>query len=231
MLAALVLLSSCTVNNTIAIKTDGSGSMSMHAEVSQLLHDYMASLSEVSGKNDLMKNGKLFDVATIRKDFEKRPGLTVKKVSAPTADSLDLELGFTSVDAVFAGDKTLKGSGALTYSESGGKKSVRIHLDRTNYTQLSSLFPLLSDPTVAGLGPQVNDTISDDEYLEMIRFSIGDDGPALVKKSFITMTIDPEGVIISQTGGTLKGGAVVFRIPLLRLLVLDKPLDYSVTWQ
>jgi hypothetical protein len=75
--------------------------------------------------------------------------------------------------------------------------------------QLSALFPLLKDPVFAQLGPQVNDTISDDDYL----------------------SIDPEGDIISQTGGTVSGGAVTFRIPLLRLLVLDKPLDYSVTFK
>ncbi|HEY9595907.1 MAG TPA: hypothetical protein VHE79_15615, partial [Spirochaetia bacterium] len=138
---------------------------------------------------------------------------------------------YTSLDAVFAGDKTLKGSGAITYTESAGKKTIRLHLDRTNYTQLSALFPLLSDPTIAGLGPQVNDTTTDADYLEMVRFSIGDDGPALVKNSFITLTIAPEGKILSQTGGTIRGDAVVFRIPLLRLLVLDKPLDYSVTFQ
>jgi hypothetical protein len=81
------------------------------------------------------------------------------------------------------------------------------------------------------MGPQANDTITEAEYLEMIKFSLGDEGPALVKKSFIEMAIRPEGEIVSQTGGTQTNGTVVFRIPLLRLLVLDKPLDYSVTFK
>ena len=63
------------------------------------------------------------------------------------------------------------------YSEPGGTKTVRLHLDRSNYTQLASLFPLLNDPTVAGMGPQVNDTITDAEYLDMIGFTLGNDGP------------------------------------------------------
>jgi hypothetical protein len=90
---------------------------------------------------------------------------------------------------------------------------------------------MLSDPVFAGMGPQVNDTITESEYLEMIRFSLGDDGPSLLKKSFIVLTIDPEGEILSQTGGTLASGAVTFRIPLLRLLVLEKPLDYAVSFK
>ena len=228
---SLTVLLSCSVNQTIVIKSDGSGTLAMHADVSKLLHDYIASLSEVSGTNTIMKNGKLFDAAAIRKDFETRPGITVKKVVTPTADTLDLEIAYGSLQDVFAQDKTLAGTGALVYSESGGKKTVKLHLDRSNYTQLSALFPLLKDPVFAGLGPQVNDTTSDADYLEMIKFTLGDDGPALLSKSFITLTIDPQGDIISQTGGTVSGGAVVFRIPLLRLLILDKPLDYSVTFK
>ena len=227
----LLLLLSCSVNQTIVIKGDGSGTLAMHAEVSKLLHDYIASLAEVSGTSTVMKGGKLFDVASIRKDFESRPGITVNKVATPTVDSLDLEIAFTSLQSVFAQNDTLKTAGAIVYTESPGKKTVKLHLDRSNYTQLSSLFPLLKDPSFAGLGPQVNDTISENDYSEMIRFTMGDDGPALLKKSFITLTINPDGDIISQTGGTLSGGAVTFRIPLVSLLVLDKPLDYSVTFK
>jgi hypothetical protein len=227
----LAVLASCTVNQTIAIKSDGSGTLTMHAEVSKLLHEYLVSLAEVAGQTEMLAGGKIFDVASIKKGFESRPGLTVRKVSSPTPDSLDMEIAYRSIQDVFAQDKALTGSGALVYSVSDGKKTIRLHLDRTNYTQLSSLFPMLSDPVFAGMGPQVNDTITESEYLEMIRFSLGDDGPSLLKKSFIVLTIDPEGEILSQTGGTLASGAVTFRIPLLRLLVLDKPLDYAVSFK
>ena len=203
----------------------------MHAEVSKLLHDYIASLAEVSGSADLMKNGAVFDAAAIRKDFEARPGITVKKAVTPTPDSLDLELAYTSIQDVFASDPTLKTAGALTYSESGGKKTVALHLDRKNYSQLAALFPLLKNPTLASLGPQPDDTITEDEYTEMIRFTLGDEGPPLLAKSFITLTIDPQGEILSQSGGVVSAGAVAFRIPLVRLLVLDKPIDYSVSFR
>ncbi len=227
---AVGLVSACSVNQSIVVKNDGSGTASLHAEVSKLLADYIASLAEVSGKS-VPAGGAVFDAAAIRKDFEARPGMTVKKVATPTPNSLDLDLAFASIQDVFTRDDALKSSGALTYSESGGKKTIRLHLDKANYTQLSALFPMLKDPTVASLGPQVNDTTTEAEYLDMVSFSIGADGPALLKKSFITLTIDPEGDIISQTGGTLSGSAVVFRIPLLSLMVLNKPLDYSVTFK
>jgi hypothetical protein len=73
--------------------------------------------------------------------------------------------------------------------------------------------------------------VTDDDYFSMIQFSMGDAAPGLLKKSFITLTVQPRGEIISQSGGTISGGAVVFRIPVLRILVLDRALDYSVTWK
>ncbi|MGA2477300.1 MAG: hypothetical protein ABSG63_00955 [Spirochaetia bacterium] len=226
-----LLAMSCSVNQTIMIKSDGSGTLAMRADVSKLLRDYIGSLSEVSGKPAPAAGANLFDAAAIRKDFETRKGLTVKKAVTPTPTSFDLELSYTSIRDIFASDATLKNAGVMTWSEEAGKKTLKLHLDRTNYTQLSALFPMLKDPAIAGLGPQVNDTITDAEYLDMIKFSLGDDGPGLLKKSFITLTIDPEGEIISQSGGTVNGGTVVFRIPLIRLLVLDKPLDYSVSFK
>jgi hypothetical protein len=222
---------SCSVNQTMAIRNDGSGTLAMRADVSKLLRDYIGSLSEVSGKPAPAPGSNLFDAAAIRKDFEARKGLTVTRATTPTPTSFELELAYTSISDIFAGDATLKSAGAMVWSDEGGKKTLKLHLDRRNYTQLSALFPMLKDPSIAGLGPQVNDTITDAEYLDMIKFSLGDEAPGLLKKSFVTLTIRPEGEIISQAGGTVSGGSVVFRIPLLRLLVLDKPLDYSVSFK
>jgi hypothetical protein len=218
------------MKQTIVIRSDGSGTLAMHVEVARLLHEYIARLSDVSDKPVLGPGGRYFDAESIRKDFESRPGITVTKAATPSNDAMDLELEFDSIQHVFTQDESLKNSAALAYSESGGKKTISLHVDRSNYPQLARTFPLLASPAFAAFGPQANDATTDDEYLEMVRFSIGDDAPALLKKSFITLTLDPEGEILSQSGGEITGGAVVFRIPLLRLLVLDKPLDYSVTF-
>lgn len=228
---AIVMTASCAVNQTIVIKSDGSGTLAMHVEVSRLLHEYVARLSELSDKPVLMRGGTFFDAASLRKDFESRPGITVTKAATPTPDSLDLELSFDSIQDVFAREETLKSAAALAYSESDGKKTISLHLDRGNYAQLARTFPLLGNPAFAAMGPQQNDTTTDDDYLEMVRFSIGDSAPALLKKSYLTMTLAPEGEILSQSGGDVIGGAVVFRIPLLRLLVLDKPIDCTVTYR
>jgi hypothetical protein len=229
--AAALLVVSCSVNQTIAIKADGSGTAVIHVELTKMFREYLLSIAEVAGQTDAAAKGVVFDLQAIRKSFEGRSGVTVTKVASPSPDVLDMELAYRSVKDIFASDPSLSGTGAAVYSESGGVKTLKLHLDKANYATLSTLFPALSDPVFAGMSPQQNDVVSEAEYLQMIEFSLGADGPALLKKSFVTLTIKPEGAITAQSGGTISGGAVVFKIPLLKILVLDTPLDYSVSFR
>jgi hypothetical protein len=213
------------------IAADGSGTLSTHAEVSPVLRDYLASMAELSGDAGPLKDGRVFDAAAIRQGFRARPGIVVDKASTPNPGILDLDLGFDSLQDLIGGQDALKEAGALRLEDLEDRSTLTLHLDHAAWGQLTALFPTLRDPLVAQLGPQGGGRITDDDYLAMIRFSIGDAAPGLLRKSFITLTVKPEGEILSQTGGTVRGGAVVFRIPVLRVLVLDRPLDYSVTFR
>jgi hypothetical protein len=230
-LFAMLLLASCAVNQTLVIADDGSGTLATHAEVSPLLRDYLVSLADLSGNPGPLKEGRVFDAAAVRKDFQSRPGITVLSAATPTPASLDLVLGFESLQDVVRGTDTLANAGAIVVVDAADRRTLRLHLDRATYGQIVSLFPPLRDPLFAQLGPQGTGQVTESDYLSMIRFSIGDDAPGLVRKSFFTLTVQPAGEILSQSGGTLNGNEVVFRIPVLRILVLDKPLDYSVTFR
>lgn len=225
------VLASCTVSQTLIIADDGSGTLATHAEVSPLLRDYLASLADISGNPGPLKEGRVFDAAAIRKDFQSRPGIVVRKAATPTPASLDLELGFDSLQDVVRGQDALASAGALVVVDAGDTRTLRLHLDRATWGQLAALFPPLRDPLIAQLGPQGTGRVTDDDYLSMIRFSMGDDAPGLLKKSFVTLTVQPQGEILSQSGGIVNGNSVVFRIPVLRVLVLDRPLDYAVTFR
>jgi hypothetical protein len=106
-----------------------------------------------------------------------------------------------------------------------------VHSDRKNFKELSAVFPAMNGAAFEGIAPQEQDTTTESEYLEMIQFTLGPDGPAALKASFFDLVVKPEGTIVSQTGGTVTNGSVTFRIPLIRVLLLDKPLDYSLVWK
>jgi hypothetical protein len=230
-LLAALAFASCSVNQTLVIAQDGTGTFAMHAEVSTLLREYLGSLAEISGNAGALKEGRVFDAAAIRRDFQSRPGIVVRKSVTPMPGVLDLELEFDSLQDLLGGREALKDAGAVQVVETEDTTTLRLHLDRTTWDQLARLFPPLRDPLVAELGPQANGQVTEDDYLAMVKFSIGDAAPALLRKSFFTLTIKPQGEIVAQSGGTVSSGSIAFRVSMLRILVLDRPLDYSVTWK
>ncbi len=244
-LLGILALAACSASQTLFIHRDGSGSTTLHIEVSRLLREYIASLNEATGASgagagtsgsgspagSAASGDRIFDLEATRKGFEAQPGVTVRSVSSVSPGVMDAELSFESLSNIFARNAGLGTSQALVLSQAGGLTTLRIHLDRSNYRQVAGLFPLLDSPVLQTLGPQVDQKVTTDDYLEMIKFAIGEDGPGLVRKSSIVITVRPDGEIVSQTGGTVSGGAVVFRVPLLRVLVLDSPLDYSLTYK
>jgi hypothetical protein len=229
--SALLLAAGCSATHTVVLRADGSGTLTMHMEVSRLLHDYIAGLAEVSGDTPALPSGQIFDLAAIRKGFEAQSGIIVQKVASSDPRSLDIQVAFDSLQRVFAGRPGLQNANVVVLTQADGLETLKIHLDRSNYRQIAGFFPMLDNPVLQSLGPQAGQTTTENDYLEEVRFSLGDEGPSEVRKSSIVISIQPEGEIVSQTGGTVSGGSVVFRIPLLRLLVLATPLDFSMSFK
>jgi hypothetical protein len=228
---ALLVLAGCSATQTVVLNGDGSGTMKLHLEVTRLLYDYVSGLAEVSGESRDPAGETIFDLAAIRDGFAAQPDITVQDVASPDQRSLDVQVAFDSLSRVFENQPGLQSANAVSLTQSDGLETLKIHLDRSNYRQIAAFFPMLESPVLKSLGPQVDQKTTEDDYLEMVRFSLGDDGPAQVRKSSITVTVQPEGEIVSQTGGTVRAGTVVFRIPLLGLLVLAAPLDYSMSFK
>jgi hypothetical protein len=228
--ALTVALAACSVNQVLVIKADGSGTTSMRVVTTKLFREYILDLQEVTGIVPAA-DGSIFDVEKLQKELSARPGLTVKKAASPEPDVLEVELAYRSVEEVYGSVESVKKSGLLVYSEWGGQKSLKVHIDRKNFKELSAVFPVMNNAAFEGIAPQEQDTITESEYLDMIQFTLGPDGPAALKGSFIDLVVKPEGMIVSQTGGKVANGSVTFRIPLIRLLLLDKPLDYALIWK
>ena len=61
--------------------------------------------------------------------------------------------------------------------------------------------------------------------------ALGDGGGDLIRNSMITTTIKIDGKLISQKGGKAKGNSVTFETPLIRVLMLDQPIEYSIRFK
>ena len=79
--------------------------------------------------------------------------------------------------------------------------------------------------------PEENEGLNEEEYLQMMSFALGEDGPDLIRASVIETRIHVAGRVLEQKGGVREGDTVIFRIPLIRILLLDQELDYTLTFR
>lgn len=231
LLTAGSFLTSCSVRENIYLNRDGSGTVSSRIEVKQILANYFSNLAEVAGDSKELSGGKLFDTQQIRAEIKKQPGVKVKSIKTSGENILTTELEFRDISKVFKNEKDMTAVNVVSLKDDGRNKVFRFHLDKKNFKQLSILIPVLSNPIIESLGPQADDSTTDAEYLDMMSFALGENGPKAVKNSMVKVIVHINGKMISQKGGEVSGNIVTFSIPLLKLLLLNKPLNYSITFR
>ncbi len=228
-----LLLLSCSVRPEVTLNADGSGEAVVRVTVQKFLAEYLLDLAEFAGAAKSRDAG-MFDEKEIRAAFEGKPGVTVKGVRIPKPEELELRLAFRSIDDLVRGQKELADTGIVTFRNDGGTRTLRLHLDQKNFAKISSLLPSSDGSTetiLSVFGPQQGVAITEAEYLEAMEFTLGEQGPKAIEDSSVDVTVTVNGKLVSQKGGTAKGSVVTFRIPLLKLLMLNEPLDYEIVFK
>jgi len=228
---ALATLGSCHIKQSASLKTDGSGSVRFRFELEQFFLSALLDMASLDPNSRSAHRDTVFDVEQIRKEFARKPDVELIRVESPSPRILEGEFEFQDVEAVFKGEQELTQAGVASFERSPDRSTLLFHLDRSNFGQVASFLPMQNNPLFRILGPEENAGTSEEEYLEMMAFMLGEKGPPAIRASFIELEIDVEGEVISQTGGTVSGRTVTFRIPLLDMLLLEEPLDYSVVFR
>lgn len=120
----------------------------------------------------------------------------------------------------------------FTYTKGTNSNTLSLHLDIENYAELTELIPILKDPSFSIFGPEENIGVSEADYLDMISYLLGEEGPDAIGRSYISMIINTDASIISTVNGkVLSDNEVEFMIPMIDFLLLAEPIDYAVTWR
>lgn len=230
LIALLLILSACSVQQEIYLNASGGGDYNGTIQVSDVFSGYLAELASLT--MEASEEFVLFDTEKIRRDIEKeQTGVTVQDITVKDEATLNLQLEFSSVEKLMRSEEAQE-AGIIDFVKAAdGRKTVHIHLDRDNYSQLNTLFTEEQSLVMDTFGPEENEGLTEEEYLDMMSFALGEEGPPLIRASVIKTTITVEGTVLEQKGGTQEGNTVVFTIPLIRLLLLDEPLDYSLTFR
>ena len=179
------------MDQTLVIAENESGTFVMRAELSPLLRDYLVSLADLSGNASPLKEGRIFDAAAIRKELQSRPGIIVRKAATPASNVLELGVRVGLPAGPAQRPCGADGHRRARLCRRGRRSTLRIHLTGPRGVSASRLLPAAADPVLLQLGPQGSGQVTDDDYLAMIRFSIGDAAPGLLKKSFVTVIDRP----------------------------------------
>ena len=181
--------------------------------------------------NEKKKKGEFFDLNEIRTEFKKNPWLDLRELSSDEKTELKGRFSFSDVEEIFHSEEELAEAGIIEYKKENGVNLLKIHIDRQNFEQLSTLVPELNSPFFELFGPKANKGVSEGEYLEMMEYTFEQEVTPLLRNSQIEAAVSVAGSLISHEGGRREGNTVYFDIPVLELLLLKTPLDYSITFR
>ena len=110
--------------------------------------------------------------------------------------------------------------------------SFAFHLDISNYGELKEIVPFLADPNFEVYGPEYNQGMSDADYLEMISFLLGEDGPEAIRNGLVTVRISVPGTITAtENAEAVDSSTAEFSFPIISFLLLNDPISFSIGWE
>ena len=118
----------------------------------------------------------------------------------------------------------------VTMSAKNGKTHVEISINMDNYEQLTKMIPFLADPNFEVYGPLYNNDLTEEEYLEMVSFILGEQCPDSIASSSIKIQVVAPKAISSHNGKLRNSKTVEFSFPLIDFLLLHESIDFYLEY-
>lgn len=206
---------------------------------------------QTTGKEDLFRNlrrkaaafsgeelseGDILSEAAIREGFRGREDLKLLTLSKTDAVSVKGKVSVARLEGL-ALDAEGETTPFFRFSRSEGLSTLSFRVDRSNAARLPELLPGLDPGLLDLLGPPAifDDDLSVEEYRMNLQPFLGRANmPALDDSSFELRVLPPgkpPARITAHAGGKLEDGRLLVRLPLLELLVLEKPVEFSLSWK
>lgn len=118
----------------------------------------------------------------------------------------------------------------VTMTEKNGKTHVEISINMDNYEQLTKMIPFLADPNFEVYGPLYNNDLTEEEYLEMVSFILGEQCPDSIANSSIKIQVVAPKAISDHNGKLRNSKTVEFSFPLIDFLLLHHSIDFYLEY-
>ena len=220
----IFLLMSCSVTEDMKLGVDSSSSRT-EIEVYPFFVEVLEDFAEFLPEN----NEPIMDAAI--RDFTGGLESVAGATNASYEKLGDLEyrvkFDFTNISDLLTRLGKVDGQSVISQDDHG----MRFYLDIDNYNELKEAIPFLADPNFEVYGPEYNIGMSEYDYLDMIYYLLGEEGPGAITESAIVIDIKtPRN--ITYIKGAEKTGPKSFRyeFPLIDFLLLAEPMTFEVRW-
>jgi hypothetical protein len=222
---------SCSANIEGVLKEGGAAGLAVKTSLEPRMTDLIRRFQAVMGEPG--SGVLILDGPAISRSMAQAPGIESVLLSNNGPASLDGAVKVKSAgDFLAVAGKAKK---FVTFTEKSGARpsgQLVIALDLESAPELISLLSAdaaayllaLNAPAASG------DAQSRQEYLLFVTSLYGKPIADEMSAANIHAVLDFPGPVTSIQGGVSSGNRAVFTVPLLDLLVLDKPLRYEVNW-
>ncbi len=224
---------SCTLKQTLNINKDASGDISFELTLAPFFVDVAEQLSELfPGEGEKTNSSQsIFDLEKMREDFSKSSGSSLQKLENPSSDILHGTILFDDIRTALNGSGTNNILDIFSFTTKNNINTLSVEINYRTVEQFLLANPSMDSPLMESFGPLANKGLKDEDYLEMMQYALGDESREGIRESYLIMDINVDGKIISQSGGTkVDQDTVRFKIPLLRILLLDEPESFYVSF-
>jgi len=225
-LIAAGILSACSGSVGAAFAADGGARVSVSLDMPKELS---LRIKKLAGRK---AESPLFDLAAIRASATSRKGISIIALSSPNPDSVRAEFSVADVSA-FAASAKLADGGVLLVSSQADKIEVKLRLERGTAQELIALFPGIDPALLEALSPPAfgESTLTAAEYRETLSALLGKKNLPEIEAAAIDLRLTAPKPLLASSGGKQEGTSLVAKLPLIDLLVLEKPIELSLSWR
>jgi len=236
-----LFFASCAAQISGSLKADGQADLQIYAALQPRMTALIRGLAAASGAaqpgspNDTL----ILDGPAISASMSSAPGVASAELKNIAPAAIQGPVQISRVSDFLAKSKT----GAKTQASKSpsfvvfqqGKDGGRcvVNLNRDSGPEILDLLsPEVGEYLAALMAPlATGEALTKAEYLTLVGSVYGKSVADEISNAQVRTYIDFPGKVQGVRGGTFSGRRVELAIPLLDILVLEKPLIYDVTWK
>jgi hypothetical protein len=228
--ALLAAFSSCASQINGSLLGDGQADLQIQAELKPGVSALIGRFVALSG--NAKQDAPLLDGPSLAASMSQSPGIASASFANKTPSSIEGPVKISRINDFLSSGKA---NGLISFEQKNsageGHCSVNISLASGPWV-LGLISPEISMYLNALMAPiATGEAMTKAEYLTLVGSVYGKLIADEIAASSIRASVNFPGVIQKVTGGTFTGRRANFEIPLLDILVLEKPLSYEVVWK